>query len=106
MNQFDLSAKIQTLVSSSNPCIIIINSKAVKQYNAVIAGWAHKSELFLDKQSYINFYANFSFVFTYWKFKKLRRLLQRKRHIKIELRVRLSVLRLFHVGYVALNRRS
>ena len=101
-----LSAKIQTLVLSSNPCIIIINSKAVKQYNAVIAGSAHKSVLFLDKQSYINFYANFSLVFTYWKFKKLRRLLQRKRHIKIELRVRLSVLRLFHVGYVALNRRS
>ena len=37
---------------------------------------------------------------------KLRRLLQRKRHIKIELRVRLSVLRLFHVGHVVRNGRS
>ena len=35
--------------------------------------------------------------------KKLRRLVQRKRHIKIELWVRLSVLRLFHVCHVVQN---
>ena len=40
------------------------------------------------------------------EFKKLQRLLQRKRHIKIELCVRLSILRLFHVGHVVQNRRS
>ena len=40
------------------------------------------------------------------KFKKSRRLLQRKRHIKIELCVWLSILRLSHVGRVARNRRS
>ena len=34
------------------------------------------------------------------EFKKLRQLLQRKRRIKIELCVRLSVLRLFDVGHV------
>ena len=36
--------------------------------------------------------------------KKLRRLLQRKRHIKIELSARLSVLRLLHVGNVVRTR--
>ena len=40
------------------------------------------------------------------EFKKLQRLLQRKRHIKIELCVRLSILRLFHVDQVIQNRRS
>ena len=40
------------------------------------------------------------------EFEKLRRLLQRRRHIKIELCVRLSVLRLFHVGHVVQNRRG
>ena len=35
----------------------------------------------------------------------LRRLLQRKRHIKIELCVGLSVLRLFHVSHIIRNRR-
>ena len=40
------------------------------------------------------------------EFKKLRRLLQRKDHFKMELYVRLNVLRLFHVGYVVQNRRS
>ena len=39
-------------------------------------------------------------------FKKLRRLLQQRRHFEIELYVRLSVLKLFHVGYVVQNRRS
>ena len=34
------------------------------------------------------------------EFKKLRQQLQRKRHIKIELCAKLSVLRLFHVGHV------
>ena len=34
------------------------------------------------------------------EFKKLRRLLQRKRHVKIVLCVTWSVLRLFHVGHV------
>ena len=34
------------------------------------------------------------------EFKKLRPLLQRKRHIKIELCVSLSVLRLFHICHV------
>ena len=40
------------------------------------------------------------------EFKKLRRQLQRKRHIKIELCVKLSLLRLFHVDHVVQNRRS
>ena len=40
------------------------------------------------------------------EFQKLRRQLQRKRHIKIELYVKLSLLRLFHVGHVVQNRRS
>ena len=40
------------------------------------------------------------------EFKKLRRLLQLKRHIKVELCVRLSVLRLFLVGHVVQNRQS
>ena len=40
------------------------------------------------------------------EFKKLRWQLQRKRHIKIDLCVRLSVLRLFHVGQFVQNRRS
>ena len=38
------------------------------------------------------------------EFKKLRWLLQRKRHIKVELCVRLSVLRLFQVDHVVQNR--
>ena len=41
-----------------------------------------------------------------WEFTKLRRQLQRKRHIKIERCVKLSLLRLFHVGRVVQNRRS
>ena len=40
------------------------------------------------------------------KFKNLRPQLQRKRHIQIELCVKLSLLRLFHVGHVVQNRRS
>ena len=40
------------------------------------------------------------------EFKKLRRLLQRKRQIKIELCAGLSVLLLFHVGHVVQNRQS
>ena len=40
------------------------------------------------------------------EFRKLRRQLQRKRNIKIELCVKLSLLRLFHVEYLAQNRRS
>ena len=39
------------------------------------------------------------------EFKKLRRQLQRKRHIKIELCVNLSLLRLFHVDHVVQNTR-
>ena len=38
-------------------------------------------------------------------FKKLRRQLQRKRHINIEFCVKLSLLRLFHVDHVAQNTR-
>ena len=41
-----------------------------------------------------------------WEFKKLRRELQRKRQVTIELCVRLSVLRLFHLGRVVQNRPS
>ena len=41
-----------------------------------------------------------------WQSSATTRLLQRKRHIKIELGVRLSVLRLFHVGNVVQSRRS
>ena len=40
------------------------------------------------------------------EFKKLRRQLQGKRHIKIEVWVKLSLLRLFHVDHVLQNRRS
>ena len=40
------------------------------------------------------------------EFKKLRQQLQGKRHIKIELCVKLSLLRLFHVDHVVQNRRS
>jgi len=47
---------------------------------------------------------------SYWiiirEFKKLRLLLQQKRHIKIELWVWLSILRLFHVDHVVQNRRT
>ena len=39
------------------------------------------------------------------EFKKLRRQLQRKRHIKIELCVKLSLLRLFPVDHVVQNTR-
>ena len=39
------------------------------------------------------------------EFKKLRRQLQGKRHIKIDLCVKLSLLRLFHVDHVVQNRR-
>ena len=39
------------------------------------------------------------------EFKKLRRQLQRKRHIKIELCVKSSLLRLFHVDHVVQNTR-
>ena len=40
------------------------------------------------------------------EFKKLRRQLQRKRHIKIELCVKFSLLRLLHVDHVVQNTRS
>ena len=40
------------------------------------------------------------------EFKKLRRQLQQKRRIKIELSDKLSVLRLFHVVHVVQNRRT
>ena len=40
------------------------------------------------------------------EFKKLRRQLQRKRHTKIELCVKLSLLRLFYVDHVVQNRRT
>ena len=40
------------------------------------------------------------------EFKKLRRQLQRKSHIKIELCVKLSLLRLFQVDHVVQNRRT
>ena len=40
------------------------------------------------------------------EFKKLRRQLQRKRHNKIELCVKLSLLRLFHVDHFVQNRRT
>ena len=39
------------------------------------------------------------------EFKKLRRQLQRKRHIKIELCVKLSLYPIFHVAHVVQNRR-
>ena len=40
------------------------------------------------------------------EFMKLRRQLQRKRHIKFKLCVKLSLLRLCHVDHVVQNRRS
>ena len=48
----------------------------------------------------------YAHLYTNREFKKPRRLLQRKRHIKIELCVRLSVLRLFQVDHVVQNKRS
>ena len=42
----------------------------------------------------------------YREFKKLRRLLQRKRHIKIVLCARFRVMQLFRVGHVEQTRRS
>ena len=42
----------------------------------------------------------------YREFKKLRRQLHRKRRIKIQLSVKLSVLRLIHVVHVVQNRRT
>jgi len=40
------------------------------------------------------------------EFKRLRRQLKRKRDLKIKLCVKLSLLRLFHVGHLVQNRRS
>ena len=48
-------------------------------------------------------YSNFSVVFSDSTI-GIQRLLQRKRHIKIEVCVKSSVLRLFHVGYVLQKR--
>ena len=45
-------------------------------------------------------------VFVIREFTKLRRQLQGKRHIKIVLCVKLSLLRLFHVDHVVQNTRS
>jgi len=42
----------------------------------------------------------------YREFEKLRRLLQRKRHVKIVLCVRFRVMQLFRVGHVEQTRRS
>ena len=44
--------------------------------------------------------------FTSREFKKLRRLLQRKRQIKKDLQVRLIALRLFSIGHNAQNKRG
>ena len=57
------------------------------------------------------FICNVASVVTFSKtrnreFKKLRRQVQGKRHIKIELCAKLSLLRLFHVDHVVQNRRS
>ena len=57
------------------------------------------------------FICNVASVVTFSKtrnreFKKLRRQVQGKRHIKIELCAKLSLLRLFHVHHVVQNRRS
>ena len=57
------------------------------------------------------FICNIASVVTFSKtrnkeFKKLRRQVQGKRHIKIELCAKLSLLRLFHVDHVVQNRRS
>ena len=59
------------------------------------------------KISMLSLFIIITMLYVKREFKKLRRLLQRKRHIEIELCVRFSVLRLFHIqGYVARNRRS
>ena len=52
------------------------------------------------------FYLVLDALGNYREFKKLRRQLQGKRDIKIELCVKLSLLRLFHVYHVVQNRRS
>ena len=51
-------------------------------------------------------WSNFSVAEDNGEFKKLRRQLQRNCDIKIELCVKLSLLRLFHVDHVVQNRRS
>ena len=86
------------------------NSKTVKKYNAVIAGWAYKSRLVLslffqmDKPIKVTLIVIqilvLSSAIELLEFKKI----QRKRHIKIEVCVKSSVLRLFHVGYVVQNK--
>ena len=59
-----------------------------------------------QKQEFCTFCTPSAYIFHSRELKKLRRLQQRKRHIKIELYVRLSVLRLFQVGHVVQRRRS
>ena len=54
----------------------------------------------------LHFQMTFSLPSLKLPFKKLRRQLQRKRWIKIQLSVKLSVLRLFHVVHVVQNRRT
>ena len=54
----------------------------------------------------VNYAQNIQFPFIdNREFNQLRRQLQRKRHIKIELCVKLSLLRLFHVDHVVKNTR-
>ena len=68
--------------------------------------WTHNSKSFI---LYFNGASNSPFAsrsVNNREFKKLRRLLQRERHIKLELCVRLSILRLFHVDHVVQNRRT
>ena len=89
-----------------------------RQINDLI-GWMRKScgmcgTLLVQWSSLPNDDVNFSYS-RFWRqhepaavnreLKKLRWLLEQKVHIKTELCVRLSVLRLFHVGHVVQNRR-
>ena len=71
-----------------------------------VASRGHKWE---DKTCRLkrSFRYTLSLMFTNFReFSKLRRLLQRKRHIETELCVKLSVLRLFHVGHVVQSKQS
>ena len=67
--------------------------------DAIIGAGCQRSRIYLNLPM-------FRTVSDIREFKQLPRLLRQKRHIKIELCIRLSVLRFFHVGHFEQNRRS
>ena len=81
-------------VQTKNKCSINLNI-SVQKYSFKFKIFRSNRENCVPAQNLIN-----------KVFKKLRRQLQRKHHIKIELCVKLSLLRLFHVDHVVQNRRT